>query len=87
MPATGPKLVVVCFALGAILIPAGSTDAATFDMPRCQVPGGGEPNGPAYDFWMGRYEVTVAQYIAFLNDAEANAPKDALRLMKELNSK
>jgi len=76
MPATGPKLVVACFALGAILIPAGSTGAATFDMPLRQVPGGGEPNGPSHDFWMGRYEVTVAQYIAFLNDAEANADNE-----------
>ena len=31
-----------------------------------------QPNGPEYTFNMGRYEVTVAQYMTFLNDAEAN---------------
>ena len=30
-----------------------------------------QPNGPEYSFSMGRYEVTVAQYMTFLNDAEA----------------
>ncbi|MBN1341718.1 MAG: SUMF1/EgtB/PvdO family nonheme iron enzyme [Phycisphaerae bacterium] len=40
------------------------------------VPGGGEPNGPSYDFWMGRWEVTVGQFLAFLNDAEANADNE-----------
>ncbi len=49
-----------------------SAQQPLFDMPMQLVPGGGEPNGPAYDFWMGRFEVTVAQYLAFLNDAEAN---------------
>ena len=31
-----------------------------------------QPLGPEYSFSMGRYEVTVAQYVAFLNDAQAN---------------
>jgi len=35
-------------------------------------PAAKQPFGPAYAFDMGRYEVTVAQYITFLNDAEAN---------------
>lgn len=39
-----------------------------------QVPGTKAPGysypGPTYDFWMGKYEVTNAQYAAFLNDAQ-----------------
>jgi hypothetical protein len=35
-----------------------------------QVPGGGQPGGPAYDFRMGQYEITNAQFAAFLNDAQ-----------------
>ena len=34
------------------------------------VPGGGQPGGPAYTFAMGRYEITNAQFAAFLNDAQ-----------------
>ncbi len=31
-----------------------------------------QPSGPEYTFSMGRFEVTVSQFMAFLNDAEAN---------------
>lgn len=31
-----------------------------------------QPNGPAYPFAMGRFEVTNAEFVAFLNDALAN---------------
>jgi formylglycine-generating enzyme required for sulfatase activity len=58
--------------IAVALVSGASTSAAPFDVPMCLVPGGGEPNGPAYSFWMGRYEVTIAEYFAFLNDAEAN---------------
>ncbi|MCP4591415.1 MAG: formylglycine-generating enzyme family protein [bacterium] len=34
------------------------------------VAGGGQPSGPAYDFNMGKYEITNGQYDAFLNDAQ-----------------
>lgn len=36
------------------------------------VRGGGQPMGPAYDYFMGRFEVTCHAYARFLNDAEAN---------------
>ncbi len=36
----------------------------------CSVPDGGQPGGPAYDFSMGKYEITNGQYAAFLNDAQ-----------------
>ena len=35
-----------------------------------EVPGGGA--GPGYAFRMGRYEITVSQFVAFLNNAEAH---------------
>jgi len=62
----------VCASVAFLLVFNATVGAVSFDMPMCPVYGGGEPNGPAYDFWMGRYEVTVAQYFEFLNDAEAN---------------
>jgi formylglycine-generating enzyme required for sulfatase activity len=49
------------FQMEMAAVPYDSTDSATQ-----------QPNGPEYSFNMGRYEVTVAQYMAFLNDAEAN---------------
>ncbi|MBN1345922.1 MAG: SUMF1/EgtB/PvdO family nonheme iron enzyme [Phycisphaerae bacterium] len=63
------------FLVAAVILT--STGLATgpvsgFEMDMKLVPAGGEPNGPAYDFWMGRCEVTLAQYFTFLNDAEAN---------------
>ncbi len=61
-------------AVAAHLAP-GTGWAASLDMPLQRVPAGGEPNGPDYDFWMGRYEVTVEQYVTFLNNAESN-PND-----------
>jgi len=36
------------------------------------VTGGGQPNGPAYTFYMSKYLITVGEYRRFLNDAEAN---------------
>ena len=45
----------------------------TDSMPFVLVPGGGQPGGPTYDFYMGKYEVTVEQFITFLNDAQAHA--------------
>lgn len=51
-----------------------------FDGPDCSqavqmpemvlVAGGGA--GPSYDFWIGKYEVTNAEFAAFLNDAEVD---------------
>lgn len=35
-----------------------------------EVPGGGQPGGPAYTFSMGQFEITNAQFAAFLNDAQ-----------------
>ena len=35
-----------------------------------EVPGGGQPGGPDYTFLMGKYEITNAQFSAFLNDAQ-----------------
>lgn len=35
------------------------------------VPAGGP--GPAYDFWIGKYEVSNVEFVDFLNDAEADA--------------
>jgi len=35
-----------------------------------EVPGGGQPGGPAYAFYMGTHEVTVQEFCRFLNDAE-----------------
>jgi len=42
----------------------------------CRVGGGGQTNGPDYDFYMATYEITNEQYLRFLNDAEAH-PKAA----------
>lgn len=36
------------------------------------VAGGGQPNGPAYDFYVSKYEVRNEEYAQFLNDAQAN---------------
>jgi formylglycine-generating enzyme required for sulfatase activity len=52
--------------------------APLFNMQTSQVPydpgdpATQRPSGPEYTFNMGRFEVTVSQYIAFLNDAEGN---------------
>ena len=43
---------------------------ATMDDYLRTVPGGGQPGGPAYAFRMGMYEITNAQFAAFLNDAQ-----------------
>ncbi|MGQ9662435.1 MAG: DUF7948 domain-containing protein [Kiritimatiellia bacterium] len=34
--------------------------------------GGGQPNGPDYDFYMSKFEITNEQFVRFLNDAQAN---------------
>ena len=39
------------------------------------VPGGGP--GPPYDFWIGQYEITNAEYTDFLNDAQLDAASPA----------
>jgi len=36
------------------------------------VSGGGQLQGPQYDFYMSKYETTEEQFCAFLNDAQAN---------------
>ncbi len=36
------------------------------------VSGGGQPNGPAYDFYMSRREAVNENFVRFLNDAQAN---------------
>ena len=36
------------------------------------VSGGGQPQGPAYDFYMSKYEVRNDEYAQFLNDAHIN---------------
>lgn len=57
---------------GSVLLITVAAASAPLDVSMIKVPGGGEPNGPAYDYYMGKYEVTVAEFFAFLNDAEAN---------------
>jgi formylglycine-generating enzyme required for sulfatase activity len=42
-----------------------------FNVVMATVPGGGE--GPVHTFLMSKYEITVAQYVTFLNNAEANS--------------
>jgi formylglycine-generating enzyme required for sulfatase activity len=37
-----------------------------------RVAGGGQPNGPKHDFFMGKNEVTNEEFVRFLNDAQAN---------------
>jgi formylglycine-generating enzyme required for sulfatase activity len=36
------------------------------------VKGGGQPGGPEYDFYMGKFEITNEEFVRFLNDAQAN---------------
>ena len=36
------------------------------------VPGGGQPEGTAYDFYLSKYEATNEEFVRFLNSAEAN---------------
>ena len=40
------------------------------------VSGGGQPQGPQYDFYMSKYEVRNEEYCEFLNDAEANTTNE-----------
>jgi len=36
------------------------------------VAGGGQPDGPRYDYYMSAYEILNAEFVEFLNDAQAN---------------
>jgi formylglycine-generating enzyme required for sulfatase activity len=36
------------------------------------VPGGGQPDGPAYDFYISTFEISNDEFARFLNDAQAN---------------
>ena len=36
------------------------------------VPSGGQPAGPAYDYYMSKFEITNDEFVRFLNDAQAN---------------
>ncbi len=36
------------------------------------IPGGGQPNGPKYDFYASKAEITNEKWVRFLNDAQAN---------------
>ncbi len=36
------------------------------------VPGGGQPEGPSYDFYLSKYEATNDELVRFFNSAEAN---------------
>jgi hypothetical protein len=36
------------------------------------VSGGGQPQGPQYDFYAAKFEVTTEEFCEFLNDAQAN---------------
>ena len=38
----------------------------------CLVPGGGQPAGPAYDFFLSKYEISNTEFVRFLNDAQVN---------------
>lgn len=53
---------------------AGTTTSVPMALVPGTVPGQTAPRydypGPSYDFWMGKYGVTNAQYAAFLNDAQ-----------------
>ncbi|TFH17976.1 MAG: DUF2341 domain-containing protein [Lentisphaerales bacterium] len=37
-----------------------------------EVTGGGQPDGPAYTFFMSKYEIRNSDYVEFLNDAKQN---------------
>ena len=37
------------------------------------VPGGGQPQGPSYDFYISKFEVSCEEFCAFLNNARTNA--------------
>ena len=69
---------IACVVFVAILVIGTVANGAAFQMEVAAVPydpadpATQQPNGPEYSFSMGRYEVTVAQYMTFLNNAEAN---------------
>jgi formylglycine-generating enzyme required for sulfatase activity len=66
-------IVVACAALPAragLFEPDVYGNGMSLDQYMRPVFGGGQPGGPAYTFLMGKYEITNAQYAAFLNDAQ-----------------
>ncbi|MBN1558411.1 MAG: SBBP repeat-containing protein, partial [Lentisphaerae bacterium] len=52
--------------LARIPAPAGP------EPPMQLVAAGGQPGGPAYDFYIGTYEISNEEFVRFLNDAQAN---------------
>ncbi|MHC5209611.1 MAG: SUMF1/EgtB/PvdO family nonheme iron enzyme [Planctomycetota bacterium] len=73
------RLIVACLVVAASAHAQGDADPAAralqgggLPVPELvPVPGSdNQPGGPSYDFAMGRYEITHAQFAAFLNDAE-----------------
>ena len=72
------KAIQSCALFVAILAIGTIANGGAFSMDMADVPydpadsATQQPNGPEYSFSMGRYEVTVAQYMTFLNDAETN---------------
>lgn len=72
---SGVVVSLLCFfiagpALGQVFDPdVHGTGLSLADYMR-RVPGGGQPDGPAYGFSMGKYEITNGQFAAFLNDAQ-----------------
>jgi hypothetical protein len=72
---SGVVVSLLCFfiagpALGQVFDPdVHGTGLSLADYMR-PVPGGGQPDGPAYGFSMGQYEITNGQFAAFLNDAQ-----------------
>ena len=60
------------FLLSAMVMGASSASAQPVRVETVEVAGGGEIDGPAYDFRVGRFEVRNDEFVAFLNDALAN---------------
>lgn len=71
IPATGGVITVSVPRFYRVVHRPQSTQAGPIELRL--VAGGGQFGGPTYDFYMSRYETTEAQFVAFLNDAEANS--------------
>ena len=52
----------------------------------CLVPAGGQPQGPNYDFWMSKYEISNEEFARFLNDAQANTNNSRGQYMTFFNT-